>query len=30
MLDVQTLLNPGTNSDKDPVLIPGIRLKMSF
>jgi carbohydrate-selective porin OprB len=29
-LDVQTLLNPGTKSDKDPVLIPGIRLKMSF
>ena len=30
LLDVQTLLNPGTNSGKDPVLIPGIRLKISF
>jgi len=29
-LDVQTLLNPGTNSHNDTSVIPGIRLKMLF
>ncbi|MBN2180680.1 MAG: carbohydrate porin [Sedimentisphaerales bacterium] len=29
-LDIQTLLNPGTNSHNDTSVIPGIRLKMLF
>lgn len=29
-LDMQTLLNPGTNADNDTSVIPGLRLKMVF